>query len=177
MSEANTGPRRCLGWTGHRVIPNERAVTEAVREVISELTSRSPDGTVVGVSGWMGLGSAAIGADLIVARACLQCGIPVRIVLPCSQDRMLALTPEGHKSDFARICAASEVAPTVVRSKDNDVDHLAVAREIAMSANVLIAVWDGSPARGPGGTANVVELSRERGTRIIKIDPNTGNWV
>ncbi|MBX3316169.1 MAG: hypothetical protein KF902_04810 [Phycisphaeraceae bacterium] len=176
MSEAMTGPRRCLGWTGHRVVENERAVTDAIREVISELTSRAPDGTTRSASGWFGFGSAAIGADLMVAQACLQSGIPVRIVLPCSLDEMLALTPNEHKCDFTRICVASEVAPTVLSRNNNYVDHAAVAREIASMADVLIAVWDGSPARGPGGTANVVELSRERGTRIIRIDPTTGDW-
>jgi len=126
-------------------------------------------------SGWIGIGSAAIGADLIVAEACIQRGMPVRIVLPCSVDGMLAVTPAEHKSAVVRICAASDIAPSILHDNENHVDYAAVAREIASMADVLIAVWDGSPARGPGGTADVVKLSKERGTRIIKIDPTTGD--
>lgn len=155
--------RWCVGWTGHRTIPNEPAVTEAVLHVLETLTTRSIDATMERAAGWIGIGSAAIGADLIVAEACIQRGIPLRIVLPCSVDHMLAITPAEHKvgcrTDRARrakSCCLSCTATTAMWIT-------LTVREIASVADVLIAVWDGSPARGPGGTADVIKLSKERG--------------
>ena len=39
-------------------------------------------------------------------------------------------------------------------------------------ADALLAVWDGQPARGYGGTADVVEIARQTGTRAIVIWPD-----
>ena len=34
-------------------------------------------------------------------------------------------------------------------------------------ADVLIAVWDGRPARGMGGTADAVAYARQRGVPVL----------
>lgn len=39
-------------------------------------------------------------------------------------------------------------------------------------ADALIAVWDGEPARGYGGTADVVDLARTRGLDVTVIWPD-----
>lgn len=39
---------------------------------------------------------------------------------------------------------------------------------------MLIAIWDGEPARGPGGTADIVTFARELKRPLIVIDPTTG---
>lgn len=176
MSERPDVRRRFIGWTGHRTIPNEPAVRLAVKSVLKALTLRSIDAAMDQHVDWIGIGSAAIGADIIVAEACIQLGLPVRIVLPCSVDNMLAITPTEHKATVEWVCAASEVAPAISHRLDTHPDYVAVAQEIAGKADVLIAVWDGSPARGPGGTADVVKLSKARGIQVIRIDPTTGEW-
>ena len=50
-----------------------------------------------------------------------------------------------------------------------DAGYLTVDR-----ASILIAVWDGKPSNGPGGTADVVAYARALGRRLIIIDPATG---
>ena len=40
-------------------------------------------------------------------------------------------------------------------------------------SDVLIAVWDGEPARGRGGTAEVVAYARSLGKPVVLIDSNT----
>jgi len=175
MSERADVRRRFIGWTGHRTLPNEPAVRRAVKSVLEALTKRSVDAAMDLHVDWIGIGSAAIGADIIVAEACILLGLPVRIVLPCSVDGMLAVTPTEHKATVARVCAASEVTPAISHRIDTHPDYVAVAKEIASKADVLIAVWDGSPARGPGGTAEVVRLSEQLGTPIIRINPVSGD--
>ena len=41
-------------------------------------------------------------------------------------------------------------------------------------SDMLLAVWDGSPSRGPGGTADMVTQARIRGMPVLIIDPATG---
>ena len=43
--------------------------------------------------------------------------------------------------------------------------------------DVLIAVWDGEPARGPGGTAEIVAYALERGRPIVHIRPDVREAV
>jgi len=38
-------------------------------------------------------------------------------------------------------------------------------------ADLLIAVWDGKPARGPGGTADVVAYAASAGKPYVWLDP------
>jgi hypothetical protein len=45
--------------------------------------------------------------------------------------------------------------------------YLSCGRHIVDSSDVLIAIWDGAPARGPGGTGDIVAYARERLVPII----------
>jgi hypothetical protein len=44
-------------------------------------------------------------------------------------------------------------------------------RAVVDRSSVLIAVWDGQPSRGLGGTADVVTYARQRGVPITVIWP------
>jgi polyphosphate kinase 2 (PPK2 family) len=44
--------------------------------------------------------------------------------------------------------------------------YLAAGRWIVDHADRLVAVWDGRPARGRGGTAEVVAYARHRGVPV-----------
>lgn len=39
---------------------------------------------------------------------------------------------------------------------------------------MLLALWDGAPARGPGGTAAIVAYARERGLPVYWARANGG---
>ena len=51
--------------------------------------------------------------------------------------------------------------------------YVAVGRAVTAHADVLVALWDGEPARGRGGTAEIVEHALRRGLPVIHvpIDP------
>ena len=55
---------------------------------------------------------------------------------------------------------------------DNAVDaYVMTGRATVAHCDMLIAVWDGLPPRGRGGTAEVVQLALTRGTAVIHIPP------
>jgi hypothetical protein len=49
--------------------------------------------------------------------------------------------------------------------------HMAGGRAVVDNSDVLVAVWDGQPARGHGGTADVMAYARQRGVRVEVIWP------
>ena len=48
---------------------------------------------------------------------------------------------------------------------------MAASRLMVDAADELFAVWDGQPARGHGGTGDVVAYARERGKPVHVIWP------
>ena len=47
--------------------------------------------------------------------------------------------------------------------------YVAAAKTIVEESDVLMAVWDGQEAQGPGGTGHVIELAREKGMPIVTV--------
>jgi hypothetical protein len=71
-------------------------------------------------------------------------------------DRLLAQAGTVHRLDFTE--STSEA-------------HMAASEFMLRHADELWAVWDGKPARGYGGTADVVACARENGVPVRVIWP------
>jgi hypothetical protein len=68
----------------------------------------------------------------------------------------------------------SSKAKTVVRlpfSTPTEAAFLRAGEVVVEMSDLLIAVWDGKPARGLGGTADVVRYSLDQGTPVFHINP------
>ena len=49
--------------------------------------------------------------------------------------------------------------------------YLVAGRRVVDLSDIVLAVWDGHPAKGKGGTADVVAYTIRRGVPLIHIDP------
>jgi hypothetical protein len=49
--------------------------------------------------------------------------------------------------------------------------HLAAGQAVVDRSERLVAVWDGKPARGIGGTADIVSYARQKGVPVIVLWP------
>ncbi len=116
--------------------------------------------------------SLAEGADVIVAEAALRCGLDQSACLPFAADRYRRdFQPEA----WARTQALIEVSDRVLElgervGKDADA-YEAAGRLVMAQADILIAVWDGAPAQGRGGTAQIVAEAIAMGLPVIHVDP------
>jgi hypothetical protein len=115
----------------------------------------------------------AEGADLLGMQAGLDCGAELVGVLPFNE--------RSYRETFAT--AASVGLFDSVRSKlssvlvlcgpvGDDGSYERANRAILDRSDVLIAVWDGDPARGRGGTGDVVHDALERSLPVIVIRPD-----
>ena len=151
-----------IGITGHQRL-NDAAAWKWVGDVIrSELSIFSPP--LVGIT------SLAIGADQLLARLILERGGRIRAILPYRDIERSFLLED--LPNFRQLVDQAETEVLNTPGTDQDA-YLAAGLRVADLSDVLIAVWDGQPAEGKGGTADIVAYAVRRGVPIIFINPVT----
>lgn len=164
MAEHGSRKRFVIGVTGHRDLEAaEQQVSAAIRADLEE-QQRRHGGRLVALS------AIAKGADSLFAETAISLGIQLNVVLPF----------EGYADDFADgeerarfegLLAAAERTHTLSYDGRSNEAYAAVGRYIVDHSDHLIAVWDGLPARGLGGTGDVVAYARRRGHPLSVVDP------
>ncbi|MEV7835028.1 hypothetical protein AB0P12_31055 [Streptomyces subrutilus] len=148
-----------IGVTGHRSIPGEALghVENGLRAVLA-----GRDGPLEALS------SLADGADQLFAVIALEYGADLTAVIP-SRDYEDAFEDAGALERYRglRNRAAQEVRMDFAHSTDEA--YYAAGTYIADSCDRLVAVWDGRPARGHGGTAEIVAYARTLGKPVTVI--------
>jgi hypothetical protein len=150
-----------IAITGHRELPEPTAdlVDTAVRQWLDERVDTAPTG----------LTCLADGADSIFARAVLDANGSLVVVVPAAEYRD-GLPTEHHPAYDALIRRAAEVVRLGHRESTSE-SHMDASMYMLDRADMLLAVWDGEPARGYGGTADVVKVAEQRGIPVTVIWP------
>jgi hypothetical protein len=157
-----------VGFVGHRHLRNPEKITKVLETLLDSLRSEIP-GQLVGYS------SVAVGADTIFADTCLSSGIPWIAVLPQPEQEFRS---DFAQSDWERTSALLQRAARVeslsrVKEADRNLAYLECGLLMVEEADLLIAVWDGKPSRGVGGTADVVANARNLAKPLILIHPDS----
>ena len=113
----------------------------------------------------------ADGADQIAAEVALELGWELQVVLPFeSSYYRSSLANNGARERFDSLIAQAacilELPGDPSLALDADV---MTGRATVAHCDLLIAVWDGLPPRGRGGTGEVVHLALTRGTAVIHV--------
>ncbi|WP_345494345.1 hypothetical protein [Nocardia callitridis] len=111
----------------------------------------------------------ADGPDSLFACAVLELGGSLVVVVPSRRYRE-GLPTEHHLVYDELYSAASEVIALDREESDSEA-HQAGSVRMLEEADELLAVWDGQPARGYGGTADVVAAARDRAMPVTVIWP------
>jgi hypothetical protein len=149
-----------VGITGHQGLPSptRRLVSAAIA---AELAEFSP---VHGIS------SLAEGADQIFAERVLELGGKLTAVIP-SADYAKSFETEVGRASYWRLRAEADEIIELQFPFPSEEAYWAAGQRIVALADVVLAVWDGQPSGGLGGTADVVALAGERGVRVIVLWP------
>ncbi|MFC8512122.1 hypothetical protein [Streptomyces sp. NPDC057257] len=143
-----------IGVTGHRVLP--AAVLPPVREGMRKLLSGA---------GTEALTSLAAGADQLFADIALDEGVPVTAVIP-GMDYEAHLGDESDRASYRRLLGACRRRVDLPAEPTHEEAYYAAGQWIVDHADRLVAVWDGRPARGHGGTGDVVAYARRTGVPV-----------
>ncbi|MET4661870.1 hypothetical protein ABID80_005620 [Streptomyces sp. PvP037] len=150
-----------VGITGHRGLGAD--VEGRVRSMLDEAVSACDAAELVGVS------CIADGPDVWFAEAVVQHGGRLEVVIPAAGYR--AALPEWHRATYdALLGQASEVHETGMDESTSEA-HMAGSEILVGLSDTLLAVWDGKPARGFGGTADVVAYAERNGTPVRVLWP------
>ncbi|RKS09522.1 hypothetical protein DFP74_5261 [Nocardiopsis sp. Huas11] len=115
----------------------------------------------------VGLSCLADGADTVFAEAVLAAGAALEAVIPAAGYR--EALPEEHHRTYDRLLAQAAQVHRLPHQASTSDAHMAAGRYLVDHCDRLVAVWDGRPARGPGGTADVVAYARSlsRPVRVL----------
>ena len=125
----------------------------------------------------------ADGADQIAAEIALDLGFELHAILPFERGRYREdMADEAARSQFDDLLGrATCVLELPGRTEHLLESYVMAGRATVAHSDLLIAVWDGLPPRGRGGTGEVVRLAHDRATPTIHIaiaaaDPVTIRW-
>lgn len=149
-----------VGITGHQGLPSQ---------VIDLLEQRVPV-ILRDLSASEMVASLAQGADQVCAAIAVELGVPLRVIIP-SQSYDVTFDEEGLGRYQHLLDRASSVV-TLGYDAPSEEAFFAAGRQVADESDVLIAVWDGQPAAGLGGTGDVVAYARSKGTRVEVLWPD-----
>jgi hypothetical protein len=156
-----------IGFTGHRKLLDEAKCREAIRKVLLEWIEKVP-GVIYGVT------SAAAGGDLLFAETCAELNLPIRVFLPVQKEQF--------RQDFDELSWAraecvfrNALSVEVIGSGEKLTErYYECGIETVQQSQLLMALWDGEPSHGMGGTADMVHFAREQGRPVIWIHSATG---
>lgn len=151
-----------IAITGHRGLPaaTERLVDRAIREQLAAYEG----------SDLIGVSNLADGADQLFAHAILDAGGQLEVIVPAAQYR--DGLPESAHAGYDSLLSKAAQVDRLDRIESTEQAHMEASSAMLARADQLFAVWDGQPASGYGGTADVVAEARKRGVPVTVIWPD-----
>lgn len=118
----------------------------------------------------VGFTSLAIGADQLFAETVLKHGGSLTVIIPFLGYELKFADGQAQET-YQRLLARATEVEVLKGPASNREAYFRAGKQILHRSELLIAVWDGRPAAGLGGTGDVVQYARQSGTRIHLIDP------
>ncbi len=179
MTPQLVSPTVAIGVTGHRVLADTAGLSKTVRAVLAQVRKAAEaaldarENPVAG--GHLNLrivSPIAEGADRLVAQAGLELGATLQCPLPFPRDDYAAdFKSRASKAAFRDLLSRAERVFELDAPEVRDDGYAAVGRMVVSQSDILIAIWDGKPAKGHGGTAEVVADALARGVPVVLLQP------
>lgn len=150
-----------LGVTGHQNIP--RGIESEIRARVSKILRTLPPPLHV-------VCSLAAGADQLVAGQALELGGHLDVVVP-SKGYERTFRTSDSRTTYETLLARASTRTTLPFPEPTEAAFWAAGQMVVQRSDRLLAIWDGKPARGLGGTADVVGYARARGVPIDIVWP------
>ncbi len=147
-----------IGVTGHRTLINEAQLQPGLDRVFDHIQATFPNPEITIIS------PLAEGADRLVASYAMA-NYDADLVVPLplkAGEYMQDFLLESSKAEFSSLLAQAEQVIELPPMEDREASYLAAGIYVLEHCDVLIAIWDGLPARGPAGTGQIVARTREQ---------------
>ena len=164
-----------VGFSGHRQLADTASAAAVIKQALETLRSEAH-------GEWIALSSVAIGSDQLFVQQARASGLSWHAILPLPRAEFAKdFSPEEWTMVEATLTQAEHIRVISENGTREDA-YLDCGMETVNGADVLLVVWDGQPARGKGGTADVVEYAKSIGKPVLVIDSTTlelrkENWI
>jgi len=162
-----------VGVTGHRTLPHPERTARAVDQALALIVGTLPLALRSRIR-LVAVSSLAEGADRLVAeRVARTSGGGLGVVLPFPAERYLDdFATQDSRNEFHRLLRTAEWVRHVEESTDRDAAYRAAGHSVVERCDVLLAIWDGAPPRGVGGTAEIVRHAQRLSHPVVVIHPD-----
>lgn len=146
-----------IGITGHRDLTSSTVT----------MVSAAIDAALARVDDIVGITALAEGADQLFAQLVLARGGELDVIVPSEKYRSLREDQVRYDDLLARATRVTRL-PYL---DDGPLAHVAAGLVTVERSDLVLAVWDGRPARAFGGTADFVAYARQIGVPVDIIWP------
>jgi hypothetical protein len=151
-----------IGITGHRGL--SQRTQELIAAALRKELELHAGAELIGVSCLAG------GPDQLFARTVLALGGTLEVVVPAEHYRD-GLDPD-ERLGYDELLAMAKHVERLPLVESTEQAQLAAGQTVVDHSERLVAVWDGKPARGIGGTADIVSYARQRGEPVTVLWPD-----
>jgi len=151
-----------IGITGHRGLPAD--VAEQVHASLAARIETLDTTDLVAIS------CIADGPDAWWAQIALDAGAKLEVVIPATEYR--SGLPDWYHAAYDQLLSKASDVHRTGHIESTPEAHQAGSEILVGLSDHVLAVWDGKPARGFGGTADVVCYAREVGVPVTVVWPD-----
>jgi hypothetical protein len=120
----------------------------------------------------IGISSLAAGADQLFAEIVLQNGGTLEAIIPFA-DYEKTFTEQEDRDTYRSLLDSVANVELLDQGDSNEEAYLLAGKRVVDLSELVLALWDGKPAQGLGGTADVVQYARDQNKKIIHLNPTT----
>jgi 8-oxo-dGTP pyrophosphatase MutT (NUDIX family) len=157
-----------IGFSGHQQLGDE-TTQQFVAQQLRELLTKYQQWAREHGQEMLVYSALAMGADQLFVKTALELGIPVELVIPCARYEDIFSTEEA-RSEYQRLLEAARQVHRLLSHECSDEAYLAAGQWIVDHSDLLIVAWNGYPAAGKGGTADVVHYARSVGLPFVHVN-------
>jgi len=147
-----------IGFSGHQQLGNEATIA-FVSQSLRELLTKYREQAQTCNQEMLVFSALAPGADQLFVETALELDIPVEAVIPCAEYEKIFASAEA-RSAFHHLLALCRKIHQLPAQACSDEAYLEAGHWIVDHCDLLILVWNGYPAGGKGGTADVASYAR-----------------
>jgi hypothetical protein len=119
-----------------------------------------------------GFSCLAKGADQLFAAVLAEKSIPFTAVISCIGYEK-TFDDQTARNDYLRFVQIAGECIELNFPYPSEQAFFAGGKKVVACSDIIFAVWNGKPAKGLGGTGDVVNFSKQEGKTVVHINPIT----
>jgi hypothetical protein len=157
-----------IGFTGHRELSDEVMCRKLIFDFLEHRKASNP-GLVYGIA------SVAAGGDLLFAECCIQLALPLCVLLPVPVEEFRKDFDEISWSRAEKVLSKATSVEVTAGNQSREEGYYECGIETVQRSRLLLALWNGGPSQGLGGTEDIVSFAKGLGRPLVWLHSITGD--